>query len=379
MGSPFDRSGINRGVTTGDVPAVLGDQTVRVISAAIVDVNGTPVLADGITGEAITDLIGVEVADIVDSGNHTYTVTKTDGSSFIIDASAFDITGQEVINLINAYTGSSLIQAAHTEATVTVANPSTTPVSALDAIEISGVSYRVGGSTPAHARLRTSVTLSPNSLQLPRLGTVPVTGTVSASIENAVAGDVINDVIIHSVHSSYADDRTGSPVVVDDRTSTFAWNFQAGDPAQVVTFTVSFSVSGVIDGQVERSVHTETVNLSIIAAPVLFWTGAITQPDLDTLSTTTNLADNIIAGIPRLTQRENFSSPYTLEYDGGAAGATPSLYAAIIVDQSILITSLRAEGISVTIESHNDSTAGRTLYVSQALLSEGPHNLTWRT
>ena len=374
MAGLFDRAGINRGVTTGSQQELFGDQTVQVIAAAILDINGTPTLANDVTAEEITDLLGVEIADITDNGDDTYLVTRTDGMTFTIDATAHSLTGDEVIALINAAAGSTLIEAAHTEATVTVANPSTTPASALDTIEISGTSYRVGGSTPAHARLRTSLTLSQNSVQLPILGTGPITGTVSATIDNPVAGDDINNVTIHSVHSSYADDRTGSPVVVNDETSTFAWNYQAGDSARVVTFTVSYTVSGVIDGELNVSHHTDTIDFTIIAEPQHFWTGTVTLPQLNTLTTT--LADNELNNIPAITRRDNFVSPFTLEYNGGT---TPSVYPVIIVDQSIAITSLRVEGIGVTLSSFNDSTTGRTIYTTEGFLSEGPHNLTWRT
>ena len=92
MAGIFDRSGINRGVTTGSQQELFGDQTVQVISAAIIDVNGTPTLAHDITAEEITDLLGVVLANGVDNGNGTFTFTLTDGSSFIIDETAFDIT-----------------------------------------------------------------------------------------------------------------------------------------------------------------------------------------------------------------------------------------------------------------------------------------------
>ena len=221
--------------------------------------------------------------------------------------------------------------------------------------------------------------MSQSSIQLPILGAQTITGTVTAEIVDSAAGDVINDTIIRSVHSSYEDSRTSSPTVVSDTQSRFTWAAQPSDTARTITFTVSGTVNYVVGAQRMTHNFTETVNLVLIAEPVLFWTGAITQADLDTLTVSTNLANNTIASIPRLTQRENFSSPFTLEYDGGAPGSTPSLYPAIIVDQSILITSLRAEGISLSISSHNDSTAARTLYVTEGLLSEGPHNLTWRT
>ena len=235
-----------------------------------------------------------------------------------------------------------------------------------------------GGSAP-HARLRVSLALSQSSIQLPILGAQTITGTVTAEIVDSVAGDVINDTIIRSVHSSYEDSRTSSPTVVSDTQSRFTWAAQPSDTARTITFTVSGTVNYVVGAQRMTHNFTETVNLVLIAEPVLFWTGAITQADLDTLTVSTNLANNTIASIPRLTQRENFSSPFTLEYDGGAPGSTPSLYPAIIVEQSIQIRTLRAEGISLSISSHNDPTAGRTLYVTEGLLSEGPHNLTWRT
>ena len=84
----FDNAGINKGVVTGEAPAVLGDQTIRVISAAITDVNGVPLLADNITAREITDLLNLNVQDIVDNGDETYTVTKTDGSTFVIQATS---------------------------------------------------------------------------------------------------------------------------------------------------------------------------------------------------------------------------------------------------------------------------------------------------
>ena len=139
-----------------------------------------------------------------------------------------------------------------------------------------------------------------------------------------------------------------------------------------MTFTASFSVSGIIDGELAVSQHTETINFSIIAEPQHYWTGSVTQPELDSL--VNSLADNIINGISAITQRDNFVSPLTLEYDGGS---TPSVYPIIIVDQSIQIASLRVEGIGVTLSSHTNS--GRALYTTEGLLSEGPHNLTWRT
>lgn len=256
------------------------------------------------------------------------------------------------------------------------ANTGNSPTVALDTLQVGSTTYRVGGSTPAHARLRTSLTLNHNSVQLPRTDPLALLITASASIENPIAGDVINDVIIHSAHASYADGRTGAPVVISDSSSAFAWSYQSGDTAQVVTFTVSYSVSGIIDGELERSVHNETINFNIIAEPQHYWTGAITAGDLTSLMS--SLSDSTIGNIPRLTQRDNFSSPDSITYNGGAVGSTPSLYAAIVVPQAVLITSLRAEGFYVSITSHNDSTAGRTLYVSEAFLSEGPHNLTWR-
>ena len=80
----YSQGGINRGVTTGQQPELLGSQRVQVISAAIIDVNGVPFLADNITAQEVTDLIGVEVASIVDNGDDTYTITNTDGTSITI-------------------------------------------------------------------------------------------------------------------------------------------------------------------------------------------------------------------------------------------------------------------------------------------------------
>ena len=290
---------------------------------------------------------------------------------------SFDVVVDEALNAtsIQAVENQVITAALNRKQDNLSVNSGATATDVLDSIGVNGVIYRVGGGvTPAHARLRTSLTLDTNRIQLPH-GNLPITGTVSASIENALAGDAINNVTIRSVHSSYADDRTGSITVVDNMSSTFAWNFEAADAAQVVTFTVAYSVNGIIDGGVERNVHTDTVTLTIAAAPQHYWTGAVTQAELDSLES--SLADDTIANIPAITQRDNFVSPLTLEYNGGAAGSTPSLYPVIIVDQSIVITSLRAEGIVQTITSSSDS--GRTLYTTEAFLSEGPHNLTWRT
>ena len=225
--------------------------------------------------------------------------------------------------------------------------------------------------------MRTSLTLNHTSVQLPRTDPLALLITASATIENPISGDVINDVIIHSAHASYADDRTGAPVRIDDESSSFAWSYLSGDTARVVTFTVAYSVSGIIDGQIERSVHNDTINFTIIAEPQHYWTGAVTQANLDALIL--SLSDSQISAVTDLTQRNNFTSPDTITYFGGAAGSTPSLYAVIIVDQSIVIDNLNSDGFPTTIDTHNDSTAGRTLYTTQAFLSEGSHNLTWRT
>ena len=85
MSGPFNRAGINRGVSSTAEPAILGDQTVQVIAAAILDINGTPMLASDVSAQEITDLLGLEVSNVVDNGDNTYTVSATDGTSFTIN------------------------------------------------------------------------------------------------------------------------------------------------------------------------------------------------------------------------------------------------------------------------------------------------------
>ena len=374
MAGLFDRAGINRGVTTGSQGELFGDQTIQVISAAIIDVNGTPTLADNISAREITDLLNIGIESGTDNYDGTYTFLLTDGTSFTIDATASDLTGDEIISLINGATGT--ISADRTEATVTVAN-SANPVDNLRTVSIDGIVYRVSGSTPAHAQLRTSITFSPTSVQEPLFGTTVVRGTVSASIENAGATDAVTSVTINSVHSSYADDRLGTPVVVDAMSSRFPWSVQAGDLPQTVVFTVAYTVTYTIDGVNDLHHFTETANFNIIAEPEHYWTGAITQANLNAL--TISLADNQINNIAGLTRRDNFSSPATITYNGGVPGSTPSLYAVIVVQQDIAISTLNSDGFPTSISSFNDSTTGRTIYTTEAFLSEGSHILTWRT
>ena len=104
---------------------------------AIFNNDGTPAFAPGITAREITNLIGIDVVNAVDNGNGTFTFTLTDGSSFTIDETAFDITAQEILNLINNYTGSTLIEAAHTEAEVNVQSNWTETNTASDAVLVS--------------------------------------------------------------------------------------------------------------------------------------------------------------------------------------------------------------------------------------------------
>ena len=399
----------------GDSTATFFGSTSDTAHIAILNNAGTVTLSPGVSASSVRNLIGGGVSTVTDNSDGTFTVTNVaTGASFVIDTadnitfpdssgttrtlSSITVNSDGELVLSDAAGNTRVFESGGIGGRIWLSRETYDAgdlVTENGRLFISQFSNNTnnnpltdstnwmefeGGSPAPHARLRVNLALSQSSIQLPILGTRPITGTVTSEIVDSQTGDVINDTIITSVHSSYADDRISGPVVVSDTESRFIWSATTADnQARTITFTVSGSVNYVIGTQRMTHAFNETINLTLVAAPVLFWTGAITQADLDTLSTTTNLADNIIAGIPRLTQRENFSSPYTLEYNGGAAGATPSLYAAIIVDQSILITSLRAEGISVTIESHNDSTAGRTLYVSQALLSEGPHNLTWRT
>ena len=53
---------------------------------AIFNADGEPALAPGVTALEVTNLLGVDVADLIDNGDFTYTITKTDGQSFTIEA-----------------------------------------------------------------------------------------------------------------------------------------------------------------------------------------------------------------------------------------------------------------------------------------------------
>ena len=124
MSGLFDPAGINRGVSTGDQGEMFGDREIQVLAAAILDVAGVATLAPDITAEELTDLLQVNVRNLVDNGDSTYTVTLTDGTSFNITEGADALTGQQVIDLINGSTG--IIDEARTVADVT---PSWVPAS----------------------------------------------------------------------------------------------------------------------------------------------------------------------------------------------------------------------------------------------------------
>ena len=57
---------------------------------AIRDINGSAVLAAGITPLDITTLLGVTVAGITDNRDGTYTITRTDGTDFILEVATVD-------------------------------------------------------------------------------------------------------------------------------------------------------------------------------------------------------------------------------------------------------------------------------------------------
>ena len=373
--SPEDLYVVSGAVSGQNLVLTLSNSTNVTISLGTVFADAGQIT--GLSYDSNTDRL------TINQGGHSISTTiETTGNTHVAGIS-FDTTNYRLTATYNDGTDpitadfSAISTALDAKQDNLEVNSGSAPTDGLDTLGINGVTYRVSGSTPVHATLRTSLSLSPSSIQLPRLGTVVVTGTVSASLDNPSAGDVINDVTINSVHSSYQDGRTSISGRVSDTSSRFTWNYQVGDPIQTVTFTVSFSVNYVVDGASNTNHFTREINLPIIAEPQHYWTGTVDQANLNLL--TASLADNRINSIVGITRRDNFTSPFTLEYNGGAVGSTPSLYPVLIVDQSIMITSLRTEGFSVSLSSFNDSTTGRTIYTTEAFLSAGPHNLTWRT
>ena len=94
---------------------------------------------------------------------------------------------------------------------------------------------------------------------------------------------------------------------------------------------------------------------------------------VDSLSFATALSDAEITAA--LTEMSDFSSPFTMNYTGSGSNLHPALY----VPQAFAITSVRSEGFVLDFESENEPAAQRTLYVTRFPLSDGPHNITWRT
>ena len=243
-------------------------------------------------------------------------------------------------------------------------------------VERSGNTITItGGGGPApHAQLVTSFTISPTSITLPILGTQTATATAMAMIRDGASGDIVNSVEITSAHATLNNGNITirNPDPLTD-TSTFTWTVgPTQTTATTVTFTCTFAVSYTIGGNTMTNTFNRTVNLPIIAAAVPFWTGTLTDTQISDL---TALSDAEIRAA--LNERSDFSSPFTAAYTGAAAPT--NLHAALYVPQSFAITSVVSEGFVLEFESENEPAASRTLYVTRGPLSEGTHNITWRT
>ena len=232
-----------------------------------------------------------------------------------------------------------------------------------------------GGGGPApHAQLVPEFSIMPTSITLPILGTQTVTATATATIRDAASGDVVNTVMITSAHATLDNDSITirNPDPLTD-TTTFTWTVgPTQTAATTVTFTCGFTVNYTIGGDTMTNSFNMTANLPIIAAPVPFWTGTLTDAqiaDLDALSDAQIRA--------ALTEMNNFSAPFTNAYTGAAPPT--NLHAALYVPETFAITQVVSEGFVLQFESENEQAAARTLYVTRFPLSDGTHNVTWRT
>ena len=156
-------------------------------------------------------------------------------------------------------------------------------------------------------------------------------------------------------------------------TTTFTWTVGPSQTAATtVTSTCTFSINYTIGGETMTHSFTETATLRIIAAPVPFWTGTLTDAQIADL---TALSDAEIRAA--LTEMSNFSAPFTNAYTGAAPPT--NLHAALYVPETFAITQVVSEGFVLQFESENEPAAARTLYVTRFPLSVGTHNVTWRT
>ena len=348
--------------------------------------DGSSFLA--VTGGSTVSVQGVEVTDpdFINNPDSRGVTWVVDGSNITAIANE-DTSKQDTLtfdnepleNSLNPVTSDGVFEGLGTKQDnlgVNVANPTEN----LSSVQINNVVYRVVGSTPVHAQLRTSIAFDPTSVSEPISGTNVVRGIVSARIDNGTVNDTINSVTINSVHSSFADDRVGTPEVIDAMSSRFPWNVQVGDAPQTVVFTIAYTVTYTIDGVSELHHFTDNVNFSIIAAAVPFWRGTLNQSQITALTSLDDASLNAV--LTRV--NSNFTSPYTSTYTGTVGpddpnNPVPDVFAALVVQQDIAIQTLRSEGFLVSFSSQNDAGAERTFYVSEAPLSNGPHDVTWRT
>ena len=258
--------------------------------------------------------------------------------------------------------------------TQVIANPAGTPTATLDTVQIDQVIYQIAGGPAPHAQIVPEFSIVPTSITLPIIGTRTLTATATAMIRDAAVGDTVNTVEIQSAHSSLLNDNITirNPDPLTD-TTTFTWTVGTSVTEAVdVEFTCVFTVNYTIDGDTLQHSFTRTATLRIVAPPVPFWTGTLTDAQIADL---TALSDAEITAA--LTERSNFSSPYTLAYTGAAAPT--NLHAALYVNENFNITSAVSEGFVLDIESQNEPAASRTLYVTRFPLTDGTHNVTWRT
>ena len=120
--------------------------------------------------------------------------------------------------------------------------------------------------------------------------------------------------------------------------------------------------------------YTRTADFPITAEDVPYYFGTFSQAQFDARET---LASAAIITLLRGTgeERQNFSSPFTAEYAGNA---TENRYACLFIPNSFTIDRVSSEGFVFDTVSYTPAGSERTLWVVNASLSAGSHEVTWR-
>ena len=225
------------------------------------------------------------------------------------------------------------------------------------------------GNVP-HAQLRGRINLDHTVLQRPFSDTV-VTGTPTPFIQDAAAGDVINNHFITSVHSTYRDDT----IQITPLGQTFQINILSTAPAQTITFTCAYTVNYTIGGTTDTAHLTGEVTLPIREAPVAYYFGTFTQAQFNARNTMT--AAQIISALA--STANNISYPVTLSYTGSD---TSDLYPVLFARQSDgTPTTLISGGNLFSFQTRTGVNNGGTnfvLVVGDDPVSSGTHQYEWR-